>query len=131
MKRPGNVVVIAGRNSKKIDYILGSVNAGLHVLADKPWIVRSADLPRLEQAIWAESERETGEGIACNIGADGCIRGRKAKMTEVRPSPADERRRREIFVSTVLARWVQRCGPTCADVWNQTIGPVSGFEAAK
>ncbi|HEX6068567.1 MAG TPA: putative oxidoreductase C-terminal domain-containing protein [Longimicrobiaceae bacterium] len=50
-ERPGNVVVIAGRNSKKIDYILGSVNAGLHVLADKPWIVRSADLPRLEQAL--------------------------------------------------------------------------------
>jgi len=89
------------------------------------------EMPRLEQAIWAESERETGEGIACNIGADGCISGRKARMTEVRSSPADERQRREIFVSTVLARWVQRCGPTCADVWNQTIGPVSGFEAGK
>jgi TRAP-type C4-dicarboxylate transport system substrate-binding protein len=89
------------------------------------------ELPKLEQAIWAESERETGEGIACNVGADSCTSGRKARMTEVRSSPADERRRREIFVSTVLSRWVQRCGPQCADVWNQTIGPASGFEARK
>jgi predicted dehydrogenase len=56
-ERPGNVVVIAGRNAKKIDYILGSVNAGLHVLADKPWIVRSADLPRLEQALETAERR--------------------------------------------------------------------------
>lgn len=56
-ERPGNVVVIAGRNRKKIDYILSSVQAGLHVLADKPWIVRSEDLPRLEQALDAAEAR--------------------------------------------------------------------------
>lgn len=50
-EHPGNAVVIAGRNGKKIDYIAGSVAAGLNVLADKPWIVRSADLPRLEEAL--------------------------------------------------------------------------------
>ncbi len=87
------------------------------------------ELPKLEQAVWAESERETGEGIACNTGAAGCSAGRRGHMTEVRGSPADDKRRREIFVSTVLARWVQRCGAHCAEVWNQTIGPVSGFEA--
>ena len=50
-------------------------------------------------------------------------------MTEVKVSTADERRRREIFAGTVLPRWVQRCGPQCADVWNQTIGPAVGFAA--
>src|SRR5687768_6364498 len=36
--RPGNVVVLSGRNGVKIDRIAASVKAGLNVLADKPWI---------------------------------------------------------------------------------------------
>ncbi|MED5618495.1 TRAP transporter substrate-binding protein [Ideonella sp. BN130291] len=87
------------------------------------------ELPGLERSIWNESERETLEGIACNSGGEPCTAGRKGRMTVVRASAADERRRREIFASTVLPRWVQRCGNTCAAVWNQTIGPVAGFEA--
>jgi predicted dehydrogenase len=50
-ERPGNVVVFSGRNRVKIDQILASVNAGLNVLADKPWILKSADLPKLEAAL--------------------------------------------------------------------------------
>ena len=50
-ERPGNVVVISGRNRGKIDRILQSVSAGLHVLADKPWILRSDELPALEKAL--------------------------------------------------------------------------------
>ena len=50
-ERPGNVVVLAGRNRKKIDYIERSIAEGLNVLADKPWIVSSADLPRLDAAL--------------------------------------------------------------------------------
>ena len=50
-ERPGNVVVISGRNRGKIDRILQSVNAGVHVLADKPWILRSDELPALEAAL--------------------------------------------------------------------------------
>ena len=50
-ERPGNVVVLAGRNQAKIDYILAAVRAGLNVLADKPWIIRAADLPKLAEAL--------------------------------------------------------------------------------
>ena len=50
-KRPGNVVVISGRNRGKIDRILASVAAGLHVLADKPWLIDDADLPKLGQVL--------------------------------------------------------------------------------
>jgi predicted dehydrogenase len=50
-ERPGNVVVLSGRNKGKIDRIGRSVEAGLHVLADKPWILRSDDLPLLEKAL--------------------------------------------------------------------------------
>ncbi len=50
-ERPGNVVVISGRNRGKIDRILAAVQNGLSVLADKPWIISSADLPKLEAAL--------------------------------------------------------------------------------
>lgn len=46
--RPGNVVVISGRNQGKIDRIKSSVEAGLNVLVDKPWIINAADFAKLE-----------------------------------------------------------------------------------
>ena len=50
-ERPGNVVVLSGRNGVKMDRILASVKGGLHVLADKPWILKSADLPKVDAAL--------------------------------------------------------------------------------
>jgi predicted dehydrogenase len=50
-ERPGNAVVLSGRNRAKIDQILASVQAGLHVLADKPWVLKSDDLPTLGTAL--------------------------------------------------------------------------------
>jgi TRAP-type C4-dicarboxylate transport system substrate-binding protein len=87
------------------------------------------ELGKLETRIWDEASRETGDGVACNIGASQCQAGRKGAMTEVRATPQDERRRREIFASTVLARWVQRCGTSCAEAWNHHLAPVSGITA--
>jgi predicted dehydrogenase len=52
-EKPGNVVVISGRNNGKIDRIGRSVDAGLNVLADKPWILKSSDLPALDGALAA------------------------------------------------------------------------------
>ncbi len=50
-EKPGNVVVLSGRNRGKIDRILASVEAGLNVLADKPWLIAPADFPKLERAL--------------------------------------------------------------------------------
>jgi predicted dehydrogenase len=55
-ERPGNVVVLSGRNRGKIDRIVASVDAGLNVLADKPWILKSDDLPKVESAL-AEADK--------------------------------------------------------------------------
>src|SRR6185503_11675407 len=52
-ERPGNVVILSGRNRGKIAQIGESVNAGLHVLADKPWILKSDDLPMVAAALAA------------------------------------------------------------------------------
>ena len=56
--RPGNIVVFTGKNRPKIDRILAALQAGLNVLADKPWIIRSADLPKLEEAIRIAREKK-------------------------------------------------------------------------
>lgn len=86
-------------------------------------------LPKLEADIWEEAERETREGVECNTGKPSCLLGEKGDLTAVQPTPADEQKRREIFVSTVLPRWVKRCGDSCVDTWNKNLKPVTGFEA--
>jgi predicted dehydrogenase len=55
---PGNTVVLSGRNRPKIDLMLAAVNANLHVLADKPWVVEAADFRKLEQALRDAEVRE-------------------------------------------------------------------------
>jgi len=44
-ERKGNVVVMAGNNLKKTEYIAKAIDAGYHVLADKPMAI---DLPNFE-----------------------------------------------------------------------------------
>jgi predicted dehydrogenase len=56
-ERPGNVVVFSGRNRGKIDGIKAAVEAGLNVLADKPWVILPEDLPKLESALDAAAAR--------------------------------------------------------------------------
>lgn len=48
--KPGNIVVLAGNNARKTDYILRSIEAGLNVLADKPMAITPADYKKLERA---------------------------------------------------------------------------------
>ncbi len=88
-----------------------------------------AELPKLEHAIWADAQRETGDGLACNTGAASCEPARRGSMTEVKPSAADDTRRREVLADTVLKRWSQRCGTACVGVWNDTIGAAVGVKA--
>ena len=48
--KAGNVVVLAGNNSRKTEYILKSVQAGYNVLADKPMAITPKDFELLKQA---------------------------------------------------------------------------------
>lgn len=106
--------------------VFGANQAAWAALPEELRALLRRELPRLEAAIWAESEHETANGIACNRGAPTCVNGDKGSMVIVPVSAQDERRRQEILESTVLPRWVQRCGAQCAKVWNQTIGPARG-----
>ena len=49
-ERRGDIVVLAGRNQPKLGTIARLHAAGLHVLADKPWLTEGTALPDLEQA---------------------------------------------------------------------------------
>jgi len=90
-------------------------------------VLLSHELPRLETDIWAQSERETADGLACNTGAAPCRNGRKGRMVQVPLSAADEQLRKTIFTKTVLPRWLERCGVDCRDIWQQTLAPVTGL----
>jgi predicted dehydrogenase len=57
-EKPGNVVVLSGRNRGKIDRIKASVEAGLNVLSDKPWIIDPADFPKLESALATADQKK-------------------------------------------------------------------------
>ncbi len=87
----------------------------------------SQELPKLEATIWAESERETVKGLACNAGSGDCRNASLGRMTQVALSAADEQLRKTIFTQTVLPRWLARCGADCVDFWRQNIAPVTGI----
>jgi len=63
-EKPGNVVIISGRNQGKIDRIKASVDAGLNVLVDKPWIIRGEDFSKLEATL---NKADSGKLIAYDI----------------------------------------------------------------
>lgn len=48
---PGNMVMLSGRNQRKMEFIDAGIRAGQNVLADKPWIIEPEELPRLEAAL--------------------------------------------------------------------------------
>jgi calcineurin-like phosphoesterase family protein len=49
-EKPGNVMVVAGNNAKKTEYIRKAVEAGINVFADKPMVISPEEFPRLEEA---------------------------------------------------------------------------------
>ena len=103
--------------------IFGANRAAWEALPPDLRALLRRELPKLEASIWAESEHDTAQGIACNTGQSECKSGRKGSMVQVPVSAQDERRRQEIFTTTVLPRWLKRCGTRCGEVWSQTIGP--------
>lgn len=49
-EKPGNVMITAGNNKKKTEYIKASVDAGINVLADKPMCINPEGFELLKQA---------------------------------------------------------------------------------
>lgn len=56
-EKPGNVVILAGNNKLKPQYIKSSIDAGLNVFADKPMAIDGKSFESLRQA-FAEAEKK-------------------------------------------------------------------------
>ncbi|TVQ65566.1 MAG: oxidoreductase [Balneolaceae bacterium] len=56
-EQPGNVMIVAGNNRLKTDYILQAVDEGIHVLSDKPMAIDSGNWIRLRDAFRIAGER--------------------------------------------------------------------------
>jgi predicted dehydrogenase len=56
-KKPGNVMVVAGKNDQKIDYITAAIANGIHVYADKPLVINQEGFQKLVKAFEAASEK--------------------------------------------------------------------------
>lgn len=55
--KAGNLVILAGNNQKKTDFIKQSVEAGLNVLADKPMAINTEGFEKLKQAFATAKEK--------------------------------------------------------------------------
>ena len=56
-EKPGNVMVVSGKNNKKIDYIKGAIDAGIHVYADKPMAISAEGFETLEKVFKTAEEK--------------------------------------------------------------------------
>ncbi|WP_339706391.1 putative oxidoreductase C-terminal domain-containing protein [uncultured Kriegella sp.] len=56
-EKPGNVMIVAGKNSKKVDYILEAVKSGLNVYADKPLVINEEGFEKLKEAFKIADEK--------------------------------------------------------------------------
>jgi len=56
-EKPGNVLVLAGNNQKKTEYILEAVQNGINVFSDKPMVINLQDFELLKQAYKSAEEQ--------------------------------------------------------------------------
>ncbi len=49
-EKPGNVMMVAGKNDRKVDYVLAAIENGIHVYADKPLVINREGFQKLLKA---------------------------------------------------------------------------------
>lgn len=57
-QKPGNVMVVAGKNDQKIDYILSAIQNGIHVYADKPLVINREGYGKLWEAFALTAQKD-------------------------------------------------------------------------
>ncbi|HZL09205.1 MAG TPA: putative oxidoreductase C-terminal domain-containing protein [Prolixibacteraceae bacterium] len=56
-EKPGNVMMVAGNNAKKTEYIQKAIDADINVFADKPMVITPEAFPILEQTFTTAEEK--------------------------------------------------------------------------
>ncbi len=88
------------------------------------------ELATLERRILADIEAQTHDGLACLGGAASCRDGIAGRRLTVVRHGDDARHVREAFATTVLPRWLKRCGAECTTLWSQTLAPATDAAVA-
>ena len=57
-EKPGNVMVVSGKNNRKMDYINAAIDAGIHVYADKPMAINPEGFKVLEEVFKKAAEKD-------------------------------------------------------------------------
>jgi TRAP-type C4-dicarboxylate transport system substrate-binding protein len=106
--------------------------AWLEALPQDKRAALEASLAEMETDLWALANKTNGEALACSTGSDSCVGGiyTKYDMKLVPVSDADKATVKTIAEDKILPDWAARCKtsyPTCAEVWNETIGKARGM----
>jgi predicted dehydrogenase len=56
-EKPGKVMMVSGKNNRKMEYIKAAIDAGINVYADKPLIINSKDFQILEKVFNTAAEK--------------------------------------------------------------------------
>ncbi len=110
--------------------------ASVLALNTKVWEGLSADTRDLIQAeaiklqdeMWRATAINNQRGMDCNASGP-CDLGEPGGMTPIEPSATDKKMVQEILNDYVIKRWAKRCGQSCVDDWNATIGKHLGLKA--
>jgi TRAP-type C4-dicarboxylate transport system substrate-binding protein len=88
-----------------------------------------SELKKLENEMWEGGAYRTQQGIDCNTGKATCEKGTKQTMTLVPVTEADAAKAKKIIEQNILPDWAKRCGATCTQQWNETVGKALGMTA--
>ncbi len=115
------------------DYVLTAMNgnkwASLSAETQK-WLQNEIQT-NYENPVWESAVEETREGIACLTGKGECVRGEPGDMVLVEATEEDFNEVSRHLQATLLPNWADRVDQKWVDRWNETIGKVTGLEAAK
>ena len=86
------------------------------------------ELPQLEARIWRAAEQDTTAALQCTDGKAGPCSGTQQPQFISAPLSAPEHKRsQEVFMHSVLPRWLMRCSIDWASLWRKTVGQARGI----
>lgn len=77
---------------------------------------------------WIKTAYETSEGEKCLTGKE-CSYGKANKMKLVKIQESDIALSKEVLVTKVIPKWVQKVSPEVVQEWNDTVGKIVNITA--
>lgn len=90
-----------------------------------------AAFAEMEERMWEVAYSVNDDALACSTGQQACQDHEAYDMTLVEIDQASRDRVKEITAEAVLPVWGESCNRQysgCAEVWNQSVGSVSGHD---